>query len=135
QGRPNPDPVAALFSSAVVNCCDRPAIALAQDSTKSAANVALMSVLTWGTLRKLRPPTELPGVHGIGVFTATPLASSASPDTTVKTAPGGYRPASGSIDGVPGALWLATARIRPLEGWRGTVPAEPGAAAAARQAA
>ena len=69
------------------------------------------------------------------MFTVTPLASSASVDTIVKAAPGGYCPASGSIEGIPGALRLATARIRPVDDCSATIAAEPGAAATARDAA
>ena len=88
-----------------------------------------------GTLRKLCPPTVLTGVQGTGVVTVTPLASSASVDTIVKAAPGGYCPASGSIAGIPGALRSATARIRPVDACSATIAAEPGAAATACEAA
>src|SRR4029077_11403994 len=42
---------------------------------------------------------------------------------------------SGSIAGMPGAQWLATARIRPEDACIATIAAEPGAAVTARVAA
>src|SRR5215831_5511252 len=89
QVRPKPNPSAALASSAAVSPWDSPASAVAQECAKSVANVAPGFGLACGTLRKLRPPTELTWLQGMVVFTGIPLASSASADTMLKAPPGG----------------------------------------------
>src|SRR5258708_23189199 len=111
---PKPNPAAALLRSAVVSRWDRPAKAVAQDWAKSPPSVAPWSVACGGTLRKLCPPTGLPGLQGIGVFMPTPLASSASVDTIVNAAPGGYCPAPRSIFRIPSPFRPPTASLHPL---------------------
>src|SRR5215472_16790098 len=86
--RPKPNPSAALLSSVTVSPWDSPASAVAQDRAKSVPKVAPGSGLACSTFRKVCPPTELTGLQGMVVFTAMPLASSASADTMMNAPPG-----------------------------------------------
>src|SRR5579875_2066010 len=124
QSLPMPKPLAAWLRPLLVSRLESPANAVPQPWAKSAPRVGSGPRVddAWPLVNCL-PPTMASLVHGISAFADTPAPSSAAVDTIVNALPGVIRafsaPPAGSC--APGAPWLATARILPVDGCTATI--------------
>ena len=99
--------------------------AVEQPAAKSVLNVGSgPSPHCFGWFVKVRPPTSLLAMHGICVLMLKPSPISAAVETRLKAWPGRYAPFSGLTSGIRWPWWVATARIRPVEGSTATSAAE-----------